>query len=108
MGLNINNAEVERLAAEIAEITGESKTEAVRVALTERRERLAHQLASRPKGASFLRFLQEEVWPRIPDEELGRRLTRCEEEEILGLHDPADPVLEWDEVRAAILDNEVE
>jgi len=84
MGLNIKNAEVERLAAEVAELTGESKTEAVRVALAARRERLVHQLAPRPKAERFLRFLEEEVWPRLPAEDLGRRLTRREEAEVLG------------------------
>lgn len=33
MALNIKNREVERLAAEIAALTGESKTEAIRRAL---------------------------------------------------------------------------
>ena len=40
MALNIKNAEVERLAAEVADLTGETKTEAVRRALAERRARL--------------------------------------------------------------------
>ena len=35
MALNIKNAEVERLAAEVARLTGESKTEAIRRALDE-------------------------------------------------------------------------
>ena len=30
MALNLKNAEVERLAAEVARLTGESKTEAIR------------------------------------------------------------------------------
>ena len=41
MPLNIKNLEVERLAEEIARLTGESKTEAVRKALEERRTRLS-------------------------------------------------------------------
>src|SRR6266446_5355278 len=40
MALNLKNAEVERLAAEVARLTGESKTEAIRRALDERRRRL--------------------------------------------------------------------
>ncbi len=40
MALNIKNAETERLAAEVAELAGESKTQAVTVALRERRDRL--------------------------------------------------------------------
>jgi antitoxin VapB len=30
------------------------------------------------------RFLETEVWPLIPAEELGRRISREEEEQILG------------------------
>ena len=40
MALNIKNADVERLAEELARLTGESKTEAIRKALDERRRRL--------------------------------------------------------------------
>jgi antitoxin VapB len=36
MPLNIKNAEVESLAAEISRLTGETKTEAIRKALIER------------------------------------------------------------------------
>ena len=31
-----------------------------------------------------LRFLETKVWPSIPKKELGRRLTRAEEDDILG------------------------
>ena len=41
MALNINSPEVEQLVAAVAAMTGESKTEAVRQALLERRERLS-------------------------------------------------------------------
>jgi antitoxin VapB len=40
VALNIRNAEAERLAAAVARLTGESKTEAVRQALADRLERL--------------------------------------------------------------------
>lgn len=82
MALNLKNAEVERLAAEIARMTGESKTEAVRRALEERRRRLAYRVQT---GAGRgRRFLAEDVWPLVPDSEVGRRLTRDEEDAILG------------------------
>jgi antitoxin VapB len=84
MALNIKNDEVERLAAEVAGMTGESKTEAIRSALTERRQRLAYRISPGDREAHALRFLEREVWPRIPEDELGRRLTRGEEDEILG------------------------
>jgi antitoxin VapB len=84
MALNIKNLEVERLVDEVAKIAGESKTEAVRKALEERRERLAFQVPPRDRRAEVMRYLEREVWPKIPSELLGRGLTREEQEEILG------------------------
>ena len=83
MALNIKNDEVERLAADVARLTGESKTEAIRRALEERRGRL--KSASRStRRAGVLRFLEKKVWPTVPESQVGRRLTRAEEDEILG------------------------
>lgn len=84
MALSIKSPEVERLVAALAEMTGESKTEAVRRALVERRERLSLQHIRRERGSDFLRYLEEEVWPKAPPGQLGRRLSREEEDEILG------------------------
>lgn len=84
MALNIKNREVERLAEELANLTGESKTETVRLALVARREQLAHQAVRQSRGESFLSYLEEEVWPRVPQGVLGQRLTKQEKEEILG------------------------
>jgi len=84
MPLNIKNADVERLAAEVARLTGESKTEAIRRALDERRRRLRHPAANR-RRERVLGFLEKSVWPTLPKKERGRRLTRKEEDEILGL-----------------------
>ena len=39
MALHIKNADIERLAEELARLTGESKTETIRKALDERRRR---------------------------------------------------------------------
>ena len=47
MPLNIRNAETERLAAEVARRTGETKTEAVTRALRERLERLRRERGKR-------------------------------------------------------------
>ena len=84
MALNIKNDAVERLVAEVARLAGESKTEAVRRALEERKARLAYRLVDGDRGSRLRRFLETEVWPRIPAEELGRRMTREAEDEILG------------------------
>lgn len=84
MALSIKSPEVERLVEALAEMTGESKTEAVLRAVAERRERLSLQRTHREHGSDFLRYLAEEVWPKAPPGQLGRRLSREEEDEILG------------------------
>ena len=84
MSLNIKNRDVERLIDEVTGLTGESKTEAVRRALEERRARLAYHHAAEDRAARLHRLLQAEVWPQVPAAQLGRRLTREEEESILG------------------------
>jgi antitoxin VapB len=84
MPLNIKNQEVERLVAEVAAMTGESKTEAVRKALQERRAKLAFSEAGGNRAARLRRFLERDLWPAMPESELGKRLSREEEEEILG------------------------
>ncbi|HEX4495345.1 MAG TPA: type II toxin-antitoxin system VapB family antitoxin [Thermoanaerobaculia bacterium] len=84
MALSIKSPEVEKLVAALASMTGESKTEAIRRSLIERRERLSLQQARHARGSDFLRYLAEEVWPKAPSDQLGRRLSREEEDEILG------------------------
>lgn len=84
MALNIKNEEVERLVAEVAAATGETKTEAVRQALAERRARLRRRLADPTGRERALRFLEREVWARIPADQVGRMPDRQEREEILG------------------------
>lgn len=83
MALNLKNGEVERLAAEVAGMTGESKTEAIRVALQERQQRLKGRTIAQRRDR-VLKFLETKVWPTLPEGERGRRLTRAEEDEILG------------------------
>ncbi len=36
------------------------------------------------RGARLNRFLEQEVWPTIPEDQRGRALTRAEEDAILG------------------------
>ena len=84
MALNIKNPEVERLAAEVASLTGETKTEAIRRALSERRARLAHRVDDRARAERVLRFLEREVWSAVPPDQLGRAPDRTERERILG------------------------
>jgi antitoxin VapB len=83
VALNIKNPEVERLATDIARLTGESKTEAIRKALQERNRRLRNTVTADRK-AHVLQFLERKAWPAIPRAERGRRLSRAEEDRILG------------------------
>jgi antitoxin VapB len=83
MPLNIKNATVERLAGEVAQLTGETKTEAIRKALEDRKRRLV----ARPLGdrrAAVVSFLKKRVWTGVPAKEKGRVLSRNEEDAILG------------------------
>lgn len=84
MGLNIKNSRVESLAAEVAALAGETKTEAVRKALEERRSRLVARGSGRNRTRELMRFLEREIWPRIPPRLLGRGISKREREKILG------------------------
>jgi antitoxin VapB len=84
MALNIKNPEVERLAAEVAGMKGESKTEAIRIALRERKERLSMRIGKKDRGADLLAFLDREVWPVVPADQLGRSQSKAELEGLLG------------------------
>lgn len=76
MALNIKNAEVERLAAEVAELTGESKTEAIRQALADRKERLTVPQRKRMDG--IYDWLERDVWPHLKPEFQGKPVTKEE------------------------------
>jgi antitoxin VapB len=87
MALNIKNVETEKLAADVAEMAGESKTGAVTKALEERRDRL--RLRSGASGKRPWRdmreYLETEIWPQIPAELRDKPpMTKAEVEEILG------------------------
>lgn len=84
VALNIKNAEVERLAEETSRLAGETKTESIRRALEERLARLRLRIVKRDREAEMLRYLEREVWSSVPRDLLGKRLTRREEDRILG------------------------
>jgi len=84
MGLNIKNQEVERLADEVARLTGESKTEAIRQALLERRRRLRERVTVQARRGRLESFLAREVWARVPADQVGRAPDKAEREQILG------------------------
>lgn len=84
MAVNIKNHDVETLLNKVVAITGESKTEAIRKALEERQQRLALQLMIPQDKERLTTFLRDEIWPQIPEELLGTKLSKEEELEILG------------------------
>lgn len=84
MALNIKNPEVERLADEASRLAGETKTESIRKALEERVARLRLRVVKRDRRGDLMRYLEREVWPSVPKGVLGRRLTRQQEDRILG------------------------
>ena len=84
MALTIKNAEVERLATEVAQLTGESKTQAVKVALEERRLRLTNGIDPQARAAAALEWLETEVWSHVPPELRGRPHDAHADDEILG------------------------
>ena len=87
MAINIKNQEVERLLNSVVQVTGESKTDAVRRALTERLERLSLLRIVPWDEARLETFLQDEIWANIPESLRGTSLTKAEEEAILGYGD---------------------
>jgi antitoxin VapB len=74
MALNIKNTQVESLANEVSELTGESKTEAIRRALEERKQRLSFQVVHENRADELRSFLEREVWSVIRARSAGRRL----------------------------------
>jgi len=84
MPLNIKNLEVERLATELAKLTGETKTETIRQALLEREASVRRRAGDPRRNERLQDFLEREVWARVPADQLGRMPTRAEREEVLG------------------------
>jgi antitoxin VapB len=84
MGLNIKNVDVERLAGEVAGLAHETKTEAIRRALLERLARLQARAGKPGNRKSLREYMERNVWPLIPSGQLGRVLSREEEDQILG------------------------
>ncbi len=83
MALNIKNPLVEDLAREVATLAGETKTEAIRIALLERRDRLKLLRPARPPG-HIQAFLEREIWSRVPTKQRGHGPDKRERERIVG------------------------
>lgn len=90
MALNIKNAEVEQLAEELARLSGTSKTEAIRQALLERKERISALAPAGSREGRLREFLELRIWPAIPPE-ARRKWSREEEDELLGYGEFGEP-----------------
>jgi antitoxin VapB len=67
MALRIEGVEIERLVAEVAELSGVTKAEAIQRALEDRKEFLTRmRLKKRTEGLE--EWLAREVWPNIRPE----------------------------------------
>ena len=84
MALTVKNPEVERLADEVTRITGETKTEAVRRALVDRRLKLVQRGGLLDRRTRIMEFLESELWPLIPPGERGRSMTDAEIDALFG------------------------
>ena len=84
MALNIKNPEVEKLATDVALLAEETKTEAIRRALSERKQRLLLHRGTADKRARLFITLSKHIWPQVPPEVLGKSVSKKEREAILG------------------------
>jgi antitoxin VapB len=84
MAMNIKDPQTEALAAEVAVLANETKTQAVRTALQERKERLQARQRRQARAQRIDRFLEDEAWPQIPDDILGQPISKAEREAVLG------------------------
>ena len=84
MALNIKNSEVEQLAGEVARLANETKTEAIRRALEERKHRLILSYGAPRSMERTLDFFEKSIWPSYPKEVLGKTVSKRERERILG------------------------
>ncbi len=65
MAMSIKNPELEQLAQELSRLTGSSKTEVIRQALKEKKERLTAG-AGMDRKKRLLSYLENRVWPNAP------------------------------------------
>jgi antitoxin VapB len=84
MPLNIKDPETERLAREVAQLTGESKTGAIRTALRERKTRLEMGGGQGDRARVLREWLESELWPSLRAGVRGHAPTQAEQDALLG------------------------
>ena len=87
--MSIKNSEVERLAEELSRATHTSKTEVIRQALQEKKERM-QILGEGDRTERIRAYLETRVWPYLK-KGASRRWTKAEEERALGYGKHGEP-----------------
>jgi antitoxin VapB len=72
------------LVRRLTELTGESAHEAVHRAVAERVERLSGPATPAERRQRVINMLESSVWRHAPSDQIGRGLSRKEEDSILG------------------------
>jgi antitoxin VapB len=83
MALNIKNVEVEELAKQVAGAAGVSKTEAIRQALLEKKDRLGLR-SGKEQWEALRPMFERDIWAHIDPKVLGKGVSQEEQDEILG------------------------
>jgi antitoxin VapB len=87
VALTIKDQDTARLGADVAELAHETKTQAVKIALEERRAHLVGRRVRSGRGDRLRRFLVDEAWPQLAPDALGTPPSKADREDILG-HGP--------------------
>lgn len=89
MPMSIKNPEVEKLAEELSRATHTSKTEVIRQALREKKERM-QVMGEGDRTERIRTYLETRVWPYLK-KGASRRWTKAEEERALGYGEHGEP-----------------
>ena len=87
--MSIKNPELEQLADQLSRLTSSSKTEVIRQALKEKKQRLAAAQGFDRKQR-LVSYLENRVWPSLP-KSASRRWTKAQEERALGYGKHGEP-----------------
>ncbi len=90
MAMSIKNPELEQLAQQLSRLTRSSKTEVIRQALKEKKDRLT-VVEGLDRKKRLLSYLENRVWPSLP-KGASRRWTKAQEERALGYGKHGEPV----------------
>ena len=87
--MSIKNPEVEQLAEELSRAAKTSKTEVIRQALREKKERM-QAVGEGDRTERIRTYLETRVWPHLK-KGASRRWTKAEEERALGYGKHGEP-----------------